>query len=211
MIHRTIPSPEPVKKETIVEALEDGAIVRVSERYARSEGLLILRKLTDEVQEQKMATMARTQRIETVKSSPFELLRKPLKRDQNDVFLSLKPNFHWELSKQRKLRNLSRKQVADAVGVGEYEIKILENGILPSDDFILISKVEKYFGVNLRRDGGAANAPPASKLRGVVSAGVLVGSGMQAKTSVKSEEAKKETEDKLMNAEDLLADEIELE
>ena len=92
---------------------------------------------------------------------------------------------------------MTRKQLAQALSVSEHEIKLLEHGLLPSDDFVLISKVEKYFGLNLRRDSNAS-APATHLLRKVAS-----NSSTQKSESVAESE---ENGDTLLGKDDLLVE-----
>jgi ribosome-binding protein aMBF1 (putative translation factor) len=145
--------------ENIVEAIDDGRIVKVSEDHAKREGLLILRK-TNEISggTQVESSGGFENSGNPVISDPeahvgLEDLRKPLDWRNQQVTQELIDNFHWHLSKARRERNLTRKQVADDLNESEKTIKLLENGIVPSKDFVLINKVQGYFGINLRRDG----------------------------------------------------------
>lgn len=149
-------------EERMVDALEDGRIVRVSESYARREGLVILQRPTEEDRSQAIASVARSQKIQSVKEAPFEALRKPLPKEKNNLVSSLLDNFHWILIQKRKDRRLSRRQVAESIGASESEVKMLENGVLPSQDYILVNKIEKFYGVNLRKDGAALNVSRSS-------------------------------------------------
>lgn len=144
------------QEKRYVEALEDGKIVRVSEDYAKREGLFILRK---DVVEKKEEEPQPTFRLGSQRKKPkeeskllFDDFRKPLNWRKHQVISELIDNFHWEILKARKARGETRKQTAQAVGVSENDIKMLENGLLPSNDFVLINKVQNYFGINLRKD-----------------------------------------------------------
>src|SRR3989344_831404 len=87
--------------ETYVEAIEEGKIVRVSEKYAKREGLLILRKASIETERKNQA-----KKIEDLdKRIGFEELRKPLKWKENKVIKELVENFHWQISLARKKKN----------------------------------------------------------------------------------------------------------
>ena len=130
-----------------VDAIEDGRIVKVSEDYARREGLMILRKRVEEVQNKPV------QKKDEGNKFLFDDFRRPLKMKDNQVFSELVDNFHWILSKKRKGLGLSRKQVAQRINVSENDLKMIENGVLPSNDFILINKLMSFYGVNLRKDG----------------------------------------------------------
>ena len=77
--------------------------------------------------------------------------------DKNEIVGSLVDNFHWVLISRRKQLNITRKQLAQSISVPEEDIKALENGILPHSDYVLISKLENYFKINLRKTGISQN------------------------------------------------------
>ncbi len=133
----------------MVEAIDDGRIVRVPEDYAVREGLLILRRpqISDPVSQTR--PVERSERM----SSGIDTLRKPLKYKQNDIVGSLVENFQWVIGQRRRQKGMTRKQVAVALGCSEHSIKLLENGILPAENYVVINRLEKLFGVTLRRDG----------------------------------------------------------
>jgi ribosome-binding protein aMBF1 (putative translation factor) len=145
--------------EEYVDALEDGKIVHVSAGYAKQEGLFVLRKAGDEkvVIPPKINPPA----VEIVSRrrsrSPLDLdrYRRPLQK--GSVQVELKDNFHWDLVQARKSRNMTRRALADAVGCNEENIKMVENGI--SSDISLISTLENYFKINLKRVAEVKEAP----------------------------------------------------
>lgn len=155
-----------------VEAIADGKIVKVPESYARREGLLIVKKVPDVVTEGTMTPLSRA-----VPGAPshtkrgllkFEEYRKPLRDDE--LRAGLTDHFHWELQKQRKVRNMTRKQVSDATGVKEEDIKLLENGVV-GRDYVALSTLERYYGVNVRRGGSyLPHTPHASTTKSIVAA-----------------------------------------
>ena len=152
--------------ERIVEALRDGEIVRVSEREARSDELFILRSVEElvehpnlvqksmpapppslrsmEQKKEKRYTTPMTPNIETWKNKFVDYKK-------NNVAKELVQNFQWEVVKARKAKNLSRRQLAVAIGTSEEEIKVIEFGNLPRDDFVLVTKLENYLGISLRK------------------------------------------------------------
>ncbi len=147
-----------------VDALEDGKIVHVSEDYARSEGLVILQRPMASQQQEQHKNAGQTLSGEKKDLLPFEQFRKPLKYKQNNILTSLADNFQWQISYRRREMHMTRKQLASAVGVSENDIKMLENGVLPADDYIIINKVQEKLGLHLRRDGFSA-APGRTTLR----------------------------------------------
>lgn len=132
-----------------VEAIEEGKIVKVSEDYALKEGLPIIRKNLSKETE-------RFKEREEAKEKIFgaDEFRKPLDWKERKEIRGLIDNFHWEILRRRRVMNLTRKQFAEAVGEKEETIRKLENGILSSQDYVLISKVQGFLGINIRRDSG---------------------------------------------------------
>lgn len=195
--------------EIMVDALDEGSIVRVPESYARREGLPILRKWTAPQAQVRLAN-----KLGPKETGGMDTFRRPLKKDSGGVRDALLENFHWVLSQRRKRMNISRKQLATAVGGTEQEIKLLENGVLPTNDFILISAVERHCGISLRKDG-PASAPPATSLRPARS--VLAGGSVPAFGSSELREQRsnntrpaREKDSDFSKADDLLGDHIEL-
>ncbi len=136
---------EPWYSETsMVEAIEEGKIVRVPESYAKKEGLLIIRK-TEVKKEVK-------KKLEEPEKLYFEDFRRPLNWKNNQVVAELSNNFNWEISKRRKELGFTRRQLAKAIGENENTIKMIENGILPKNDFIIVNKIQSYLNINVRKD-----------------------------------------------------------
>lgn len=136
--------------DNYVEAIEDGKIVKVTEDYARREGLLIIRKPT--------ISVSNTPKKEDDRRLLFDDFRRPIKKPKSQVMSELKEHFYWEVAEKRKKLNLTRKQLASAIGVYETDIKMIENGTLPKDDFVIINKLQNYLGVNLRKDNKDFNS-----------------------------------------------------
>jgi len=138
--------------DEMVDAIEEGKIVRVTKDYARKEGLLVLRQIVSEKKETETHGWQRKYGKKEEGRVLFDDFRKPLHWRNNQVFVELIDNFHWEIMKARKRRNMMRKQAAAGIGCSESDLKILESGLLPSNDFVLINKVQKFFNINLRKD-----------------------------------------------------------
>src|SRR3989338_3984631 len=202
-----------VQQDILVDALDEGVIVRVPESYARREGLPILRKWVPPQPEHKSPNKLGSKEI-----GGMDAFRRPLRKESEGVRAALFDNFHWALRHRRQQMSLSRKQLAVAVGASEQDIKFLENGVLPSNDFVLISTLESYCGITLRKEP-AASAPPTNTLRPARSmltgmSAQLFGSGNDSESSVRKHSGKELTEKKeqdLLNSEDLLGDAIELD
>ncbi len=63
-------------------------------------------------------------------------------------------NFHWIIMRARRLRKLTQEQLAQELSESEAAIKMAEQGILPEDDHRLVSKLESFLGINLRKGTG---------------------------------------------------------
>lgn len=134
--------------DSLVDAIEEGRIVRVPEQYAKREGLTILRK---SLIEQKEKIQQKVQKQDEIRPSLDEL-RKPLSYKKNQVASELIENFQWEIAKTRRQKSLSRRQFAKMINEPESLIKLLENGIVPGNDFIIINKIQSVLNINLRKD-----------------------------------------------------------
>ena len=137
-----------------VDAIKEGEIVRIPKSQAREEDLFILRDIIEPVPEPEMPRVAQIkQETSYGLESPLDKwkMRRPSYKD-NNVVKELVENFHWEIIKARRGKNLTRKQVADALKISEGDMKMIEFGELPSDDFVLVNKLENYLGVSLRKE-----------------------------------------------------------
>lgn len=184
-----------------VDAIEEGKIVKVPEDYALREGLPILRK-------PKIVSLEHSKK-EEVKRTGFERkekeaynldrFRKPL-RQKNDVVASLRDNFQWQVSAKRRQLNLSRKQVAAAIGVKENDVKMIENGLLPQDDYVLVNKIQNYFGINLRKDGKDFTTPMREVVEKAALKEVNELEGMQPKKENFKDEGKIEADELILGS-----------
>ncbi len=152
----------------MVDAIEEGKIVHVSEEYARREGLLILRNFSGSEEQIQSRTSAKSTPRRSWKQtqdlSQFEPFRRPIRISDNDILASLKDNFHWIVRGERQKKHLTRKQTAQSLQVSEHDLKILENGVLPTADYVLVSKIEQFFGISLRKNNEQYKAPLISSV-----------------------------------------------
>ena len=138
------------KEQVYVEAIKDGEIIRVTEAAAIEDDLFILRRLGSQPQ---TSLQAPVKREIPARGAPIlsEWKHGKFGVKKNNVIQDLVPNFHWEISKNRKKQNLTRAKLAQMTGSNENDIKLLELGETPADDFVLISRIEQLFGINLRK------------------------------------------------------------
>ncbi len=60
-------------------------------------------------------------------------------------------NFHWIIMRERRAKHISREQFAKDIAESETLIKMIEQGVLPENDNLIINKIEGYLSVNLRK------------------------------------------------------------
>ena len=137
-------SPQP--KNELVEAIEEGRIVKVTEEYAQREGLLVLRKHRLQIQEKQQ------KKKEEENLPELQDLRKAQYYKGNQVLSELIDNFQWHIIKKRRALGLTRKRLAEKLGETEHTIKLMENGVLPREDFVIVNKLQNFFNINLRKD-----------------------------------------------------------
>ena len=144
---------------SIVEVIKEGEIIRMPESQAVDEDLFILRRLIEPERapveyEDIRVPQKRSVVQEDVKSySRLESWKsgKPA-YEVNNVISELKDNFQWHITRKRREQGISRKQLAEAIGVSEEEVKAIELGDLPKDDFVLVSKIENHLGLQIRKE-----------------------------------------------------------
>lgn len=145
-------------KENLVDAIEEGKIVKVSQEYALREHLPIIRKPNIE-------TLPLPKKNKSL--LPFEELRKPLNYNKSQVITELVDNFHWQIAKERRSIGMSRKSLGESINESEETLKLIENGILPKDDFVIINKIQSFLHINLRKDKQDISKSPRSLLKEV--------------------------------------------
>lgn len=152
--------------EEYVDAIKEGEIVTMPLSQARKEDLFVLRKKIAVATPAPAPAPTRTSSRQHASEVPARITPKwhsyQSEYKKNNVIMELVNNFHWEVSKARKGINFSRRQLGDAIGESESTIKMIENGELPSDDFIIINKIQNYLKINLRRDGKTFEMPRES-------------------------------------------------
>ena len=142
------------KDPVFVEAIKDGEIIRVPESIALEEDLFVLRRLGAPPQQQVNAVRAPVMKRESLQRdasliSEWKLGKFGVKK--NNVIQDLVPNFNWQISSYRKKMNMTRHKLAQMIDASEHDVKLLELGEMPADDFVLISRIEQLFGINLRK------------------------------------------------------------
>jgi ribosome-binding protein aMBF1 (putative translation factor) len=82
-----------------------------------------------------------------------ELVDRNLKERKEKQPSDLIDNFHWTIQRIRRNRKITREQFSKGIGEPESKVRMIEQGILPDNDYKIINKIESYLGVSLRKPG----------------------------------------------------------
>lgn len=90
-----------------------------------------------------------------------ELVDRNLKERKANQPADLIDNFNWTIQRIRRNRKITREQFSKGIGEPESSIRMIEQGVLPGNDYKIINKIEGYLGVSLRKQGssGFPNTP----------------------------------------------------
>jgi ribosome-binding protein aMBF1 (putative translation factor) len=61
------------------------------------------------------------------------------------------PNFHWEIQRAKRIKKVTREEFAKGIGESDATIRMIEQGLLPNNDYRIIAKIENFLGVSLRK------------------------------------------------------------
>jgi transcriptional regulator with XRE-family HTH domain len=64
-------------------------------------------------------------------------------------------NFHWTIQRIKRARKITREEFAKAIGEDEAVVRMIEQGVLPNNDYKIINKIETYLGISLRKPGNS--------------------------------------------------------
>lgn len=140
-----------IRRPNSHQLLESEKPYTVRERLRRMAGLKddkqekvkeVMRKISDV----KIDDLRKPKDYKKILEEKYELARKKNKP------VNLIDNFNWSIMMGRKKRRIDRKQLAEAIGESETAIKMIENKEMPDDFSRIISKIEQYFGIKLRKE-----------------------------------------------------------
>ncbi len=195
-----------------VEVIKEGEIVQMPRSQAVEEDLFILRDVVEPEREIHGELPRRTPMPPSLEQNASWLdkwKRGDVGNKGNNVVATLITNFHWEIAKKRRVKGWNRRQLAVACEVPEEVIKSVELGELPSDDYVLINRIENVLGTTLRKEGTQSSVSLAelTKMKAERDAQAAIESAAQgpAARSGKPQPAK---EDADMSS--LLGDDIEI-
>ena len=152
------------EKVRLYDAISSKGVVKICSDCNSIERLpIIKRPTTDQIadsQKQKsvrdmLGGMNRGKLMAGREMSLRELVDKNLKERLAKQPSDLIDNFHWTIQRIRRNRKITREQFAKGINESEATVRMLEQGILPNNDYKIISKVENYLGVSLKKQGAS--------------------------------------------------------
>ena len=152
------------RKERLLEAVSGSGIVKICFDCSRKETLPILRKPTTfQLKESERKPDSIFSKVQSSQRSIISSEDTKLKDLVNRNYISkldvnkkprpdLIENFHWALMMARRSKKMTISQLAKEISESEVAIKMAEQGVLPEDDYRLISKLESFLGVKIVKD-----------------------------------------------------------
>jgi ribosome-binding protein aMBF1 (putative translation factor) len=164
------------KKVRLLDAISSEGIVKICEACSKAEDMPILRRPTTfqlKESEKKpsgiydMLSSVRRQKKESLEEfgKKYEKIKtettlKEIVDKKYEMMVSeekkprpeLVDNFHWIVMRARRLKKLTQEQLAKEISESIAAIKMVEQGILPEDDYRLVNKIEGFLGINLVKD-----------------------------------------------------------
>jgi transcriptional regulator with XRE-family HTH domain len=145
-----------------VEAIEHGKIVTVEESYAFREGLPILKHVGDNkiesVQEKvwKEGDEKKANNVNMEGSGLMDLLANNQKSQMEGALID---HFNWKICQARREKAMTRKRFGELTGLNLKQIKMLENGIFPTNDLTLLARIEEVLGIQIRKGSEVFSQP----------------------------------------------------
>jgi len=163
------------EKVRLLDAISSEGIVKICESCSKEEDMPILRRPTTFQLKESEKELKIHDMLLSVRRQKKESLEEPEKKDEKtktEITLkeiadknyetavpkekkprpNLVDNFHWIIMRTRRLKKLTQEQLAKEISESTAAIKMVEQGILPEDDYRLVNKLEGFLGINLVKD-----------------------------------------------------------
>ncbi|MBS3072730.1 hypothetical protein J4477_02765 [Candidatus Pacearchaeota archaeon] len=142
----------------LVEAVGEKEIIFVCQSCAVNRGMPIIRRPSvDQIKD-----IYKTPRLK-LKEEPVKKAKDPetlkleeelkgiVKKNVSKDYGNLIDNFHWHVQQGRRHKKLSPKQLSEAIAEPEVLIEMIEKGQLPENYDKVITKLEQFFRIKLRK------------------------------------------------------------
>ena len=140
-------------------AISNKGIVKICEHCASIEHFPIIKKPVENqaIPQRQVSVKDRLDRMNRASAvqeiNLRELIDKNLKTKRMQNYPDLIDNFHWTIQRIRRARKITREQFSKGICEPESNVRMIEQGILPGNDYKIINKIESYMGVALRKPG----------------------------------------------------------
>lgn len=153
-------------EKKLVDAISEQGIVKICEDCLAIEDLPVIKKVEEQPEKQKSV---RERLIGMNKK--FSYGKEPTLRDLIDekykknpqIYSDLIDNFHWEIQRARRKKKITREQFAKGIGESESTVRMIEQGILPEENYKIISRIEEFLLVNLRKTNSGFSSTDSKK------------------------------------------------
>jgi ribosome-binding protein aMBF1 (putative translation factor) len=157
-------------KVKIYHAISNRGIVKICEDCNRIEQLPIMNKPTDEqiLQSKSPRSKSIQDRLNAMRGKDInknkimggevtlrQLIDKKFQSQKPQVPSDLIPNFHWEIQRAKRVKKITREEFAKGIGESDAVVRMIEQGILPNNDYRIINKIEGFLGISLRKQANS--------------------------------------------------------
>lgn len=148
------------EKARLLDAISSKGIIKICEPCSKEEDMPILRRPTTfqlkEAEKKpiiyKKPMPEEVEKTETTLKDVIDKNYEAAVPKEKKPRLNLVDNFHWIIMRTRRLKKLTQEQLAKEISESIAAIKMIEQGILPEDDYRLVNKIEGFLRINLVKD-----------------------------------------------------------
>ncbi len=158
-----------INRVRLFDAISDEGVVKICEKCARDEHIPIIRRpttfqLKEAERKQTFYERASSSIKEAEKrENPEKKLQETTLREivdrnyeskapkKKELRPEMIDNFHWTIMRARRRKKLTQSQLAKQIEESEAAIKMVEQGILPEDDYKLVNKLENFLNIRIIR------------------------------------------------------------
>jgi len=83
------------------------------------------------------------------------LIDKTFKGSAVQIPSDIIPNFHWTIQRIRRARRISREEFAKGIGESDSTVRMIEQGLLPENNYKIINKIESFLKISLKKAGSS--------------------------------------------------------
>ncbi len=143
----------PETKARLLDAIYENEMVNVCENCANKEDIPVIKKPTEEQFNSIKKNFTVNERLRKMSGLSLQSTQTEIKKIvpvQTRDF-GLISNFNWSITRARRFKGLSKKQVAELIAEDEKKITDLEQGSVSEETFPALRKIEQLFRLNLQK------------------------------------------------------------